>query len=281
MKYSPDMFLDSRSGYVFPFTVEENDKISVILDYGEQIHPNTGEKFFHKGLDFSVRNKPLYAMADGMVTGVGHNETHGNYIVVRYSNYFVSYGHISDTSKKYGDEVSAGEKIATAGDFLHFGVKFKGEDIDPNDFLDLIYANMQQLVAIGKNPENLTEFRPTAKTEYDKYEKDIAPIMMRFFPEYMRDLHDGSYKPSPAFNDKLRELFTSTASQNYFYEEPPTMANPLGLSDRAAPLASRATDMIVTDFLHYVAVKHNVFVPGWTAEQKKKLFRKAMATMGQ
>lgn len=279
MKYSPDMFLESRSGYCFPFRVEEGDKVSVILDYGEQIHPKTGDKFFHTGLDFSVRNKPLYAIATGMVTGVGNNEAHENYIVTRYGNYFVSYGHILEAAKKYGDEVSAGDVIATAGDFLHFGVKFKGEDINPNDFVDLVYANMQQLAAIGEDPSKITEFRPEAKTEYDKYEKDIAPIMLRFFPQYLNDLHDGTYKPSPEFDNKLRELFSSTASQNYFYEQPPTIANPLGLSDRAAPLAARATDMIITDFLHYAAVKHNVFVPGWSAEQKKKLFRKAMSTM--
>ena len=103
--------------------------------------------------------------------------------------------------------------------------------------------------------------------------------MTRYFPEYIDSLNNGSYKPSDEFNEKLRNLFVSTSSQNYFYEKMPTVANPLGLTERAAPLTSKATDLIITDFLHYVAVRHNVFPPGWSAEQKKKLFRKAMAPM--
>ena len=55
MKYSVDMLLDSDSGYFFPFVVLEDEEVSVILDYGKQINPNTGEQFFHKGLDFSAK----------------------------------------------------------------------------------------------------------------------------------------------------------------------------------------------------------------------------------
>ena len=41
MKYSVDMLLDSDSGYFFPFVVLEDEEVSVILDYGKQINPNT------------------------------------------------------------------------------------------------------------------------------------------------------------------------------------------------------------------------------------------------
>ena len=279
MKYSVDMLLDSDSGYFFPFVVLEDEEVSVILDYGKQINPNTGEQFFHKGLDFSAKGKNLYAMATGMVTGVGSNDVHGNYIIARYGNFFVTYGHIASSAKEYGDKVKAGEIIAQSGNFLHFGVRFKGEDIDPNEFLDLINNNIMQLVSIGDNPVNFDKFRPKATTEYDKDSDSIEVLMTRYFPEYIDSLNNGSYKPSDEFNEKLRNLFVSTSSQNYFYEKMPTVANPLGLTERAAPVTSKATDLIITDFLHYVAVRHNVFPPGWSAEQKKKLFRKAMAPM--
>ena len=102
------MLLDSDSGYFFPFVVLEDEEVSVILDYGKQINPNTGEQFFHKGLDFSAKGKNLYAMATGMVTGVGNNDVHGNYIIARYGNFFVTYGHIASSAKEYGDKVKAG-----------------------------------------------------------------------------------------------------------------------------------------------------------------------------
>lgn len=41
------------------------------LGYGEQTHPETGEQFFHHGIDFPVRYRMLAAVADGIVSGVG------------------------------------------------------------------------------------------------------------------------------------------------------------------------------------------------------------------
>lgn len=277
MKYSSDMFLPSDSGYGFPYALAKGETVSVVLGYGKQINPMTGEEFFHQGIDLSVKHKPLLALADGMITGVAENETHGHTVVTRYGNYFVTYGHVSETLKGYGEKVTAGETIATSGDFLHFGVRFKGEFIDPNEFLDLIAANINQLELIGMTPkENLGNPVLNVKTEYDKDEKGISMLIIRFFTSYMTELRNGTYKPSQAFEQNLRTLFSESASQNYFYEKMPTVANPLGLTSRAEPLATKAEDMLLTDFLHYVAVRHHVFVPGWSDEQKKKLFRKAM-----
>lgn len=276
MKYSKDMLLDSDSGYFFPFTIDEGEDVNVILDYGEQLHPMTGEKFFHKGIDFTAKGKDLYALASGTVTGVGESPVHKNIIVVRYGNFFVTYGHIAQAVASYGQQVRAGDVIAKSGDFLHLGVKFEGEEIDPNEFLDLLNSNMDELISIGKDPVDFTNSHPKATTSYDDEQKKIEPMMFRFMPAYIQDLQNGNYKPTKEFEEKMRNLLSSTSSQNYFYEKMPTVSNPLGLTDRAAPLASKATDLLITDFLHYVATKHNVFPPGWTTEQKKKLFRKAM-----
>ena len=65
-----EAFLESASGYMMPFSVEENEEVKIILPYGEQMHPTKGVKFFHHGVDFAVKEKPLYAMATGMVIGV-------------------------------------------------------------------------------------------------------------------------------------------------------------------------------------------------------------------
>lgn len=47
-----DMLLESASGYMMPFPLEEKDNIQATLVFGEQNHPLTGEKFFTKELIF-------------------------------------------------------------------------------------------------------------------------------------------------------------------------------------------------------------------------------------
>ena len=34
-----EAFLESASGYMMPFSVEENEEVKIILPYGEQMHP--------------------------------------------------------------------------------------------------------------------------------------------------------------------------------------------------------------------------------------------------
>ena len=50
MHYTQEMMLQSTSGYCMPF--EERDKdVEMSLGYGRQKHPQTGEMFFHHGID--------------------------------------------------------------------------------------------------------------------------------------------------------------------------------------------------------------------------------------
>lgn len=65
-----DMLLESASGYMMPFPLEEKDNIQATLAFGEQNHPLTGEKFFHKGIDFPASDNPLYAIATGVIIGL-------------------------------------------------------------------------------------------------------------------------------------------------------------------------------------------------------------------
>ena len=85
-----DMLLESASGYMMPFPLEEKDNIQATLAFGEQNHPLTGEKFFHKGIDFPASDKPLYAIATGVITGAGQDAVYDNYIVAKYGKYEVT-----------------------------------------------------------------------------------------------------------------------------------------------------------------------------------------------
>ena len=63
-----DMLLESASGFMMPFALEDKEELSIILPFGEQTHPKTGERFQHKGIDYAIKDRPLYAIASGMVS---------------------------------------------------------------------------------------------------------------------------------------------------------------------------------------------------------------------
>ena len=57
-------------------------------------------------------------------------------------------------------------------------------------------------------------------------------------------------------------LYTSTmgAVKEYFYENMPSISNPLGLGHKAMPLACKVQNLLIADFLHYLALRHGVFL---------------------
>ena len=84
------MILHSDSGYCMPFEEPRGKDVELSLGYGEQVHPTTGEKFFHHGIDFKARCYMLSAVASGIVSGVGNDPVHGICQTVRYGGYQVT-----------------------------------------------------------------------------------------------------------------------------------------------------------------------------------------------
>lgn len=275
-----EMLLESASGYMMPFPLEESEDLPQTLGYGEQTHPMTGEKFNHLGVDFAINGKPLYAIASGIIVGAGQDALHGNYIVARYGKYEVKYGHIDEAYTPYGTKVTAGQQIAKSGDILHLGVRFNGRDTDPMEFLAMVWANIQQLAAMGIN--NLpTEELPGTKAVRTSYESDrdsILMMMLRWLPVYMNDLRNGAYTPPQRTDDSLRNILTQAASKSYYFETMPSIGNPMGLSGRSAPLAGKIQDILIEDFLSYMALNHNMYPQGWGDEQKKNFLIKFPTT---
>ena len=58
--------------------------------------------------------------------------------------------------------------------------------------------------------------------------------------------------------------------KNYFFETIPSLANPLGISAKAIPVATKVQNLLIADFVNYLALKHHVFLPGLTENEKKK-----------
>lgn len=277
--FSKDMLLESQSGFMMPFEAEEGKEIPVTLGYGEQTHPFTGGTFHHSGMDFAVTNKPLYAVATGVISGVGNDAVHGDYVIMRYGQWEVKYGHVSNVLARYGMSIGAGQQVAVSGDFLHLGVKFEGREIDPGDFLSMIYGNIVQLTAMGmRTRPQVVNNGIDVHTDYDNDMDDVVGLMLRYLPDFIFDITKGSYAPSERMEQQLRTIFQQSASRNYFYEVMPYAGNPLGLSSRAAPLASKVQNLLISEFLGYLAVRKNAYLPSWGDEQKKNFQGRFLAT---
>ena len=64
---------------------DHGGQVELLLPYGDQKHPETGEPFFHHGIDLKVHYFMLSALADGQVSGVGSDSRHGMYLVITYA----------------------------------------------------------------------------------------------------------------------------------------------------------------------------------------------------
>ena len=218
-------------------------------------------------------------MATGMVIGVGEDADHKKYIVVRYGKYDVTYKNISASYVPYGETVKAGKIIAKSGEYLHLGVIFDDEEMNPENFIAMVWANIQQLAAMGiDSTPIIDELGGDIKTSYDDCKDEILLLMLRWFPSYMNELTNGSYQMAQKTETTLRNILTQAADHNYFYESMPTVGNPLGLSKRSAPLAGKVQDILLGDFLAYLASRHGVFPLSWSEQQKKNFLRKQLPT---
>ena len=112
--------------------------------YGWRPDPFTGQKAFHRGLDFTAASgTTIYAAADGIVTQAERVPDYGN--IVRVDHGFgldTRYAHLSGFLVKVGDRVSKGQPIAlvgstgrSTGPHLHYEVRLNGVPLDPRKYL--------------------------------------------------------------------------------------------------------------------------------------------------
>ena len=269
------MILHSESGYCMPFDEPQGKDVELSLGYGEQIHPETGEKFFHHGIDFDVRCYMLSAVASGIVTGVGNDPVHGICQTIRYGQYEMTYGHLSNVFAQFGQRVKAGQTVALSGDKLHIEVCFKNEELNPIEFLTMLYGNIRAVrQAGGRDVPAFPDPEMEVKTDYERDKREIEELMIRFLPHYMEDLQRGAYTLPERTEQSLRHIFTMGAMKEYFYERMPSMENPLGLGHKAIPLASKVQNLLIADFLNYLALRHDVYLSTLGEAVKKNFMTK-------
>lgn len=111
--------------------------------FGERVHPITGEKRLHSGVDFAAeKGTPVCAAAEGIVYETGYDAGAGNYVILLHPNGEMTYyAHCADIAVTVQTAVQQGEILATVGNtgrstgaHLHFAVSRDGQFIQPPDF---------------------------------------------------------------------------------------------------------------------------------------------------
>jgi len=113
-------------------------------DFGFRIDPFTGRPAFHSGQDFvAYRRAPIVATGPGRVIYAGWRSGYGRTVEIDHGYGFVTrYAHLNSIEVRRGDEVTAGQQIATMGStgrstatHLHYEIMFRREHHDPDRFL--------------------------------------------------------------------------------------------------------------------------------------------------
>lgn len=124
------------------------DDTTVTSPFGFRIHPISGAKKLHGGIDFapvSGGTPPIYASLDGTVVSASFDSGWGNHIKIDHGNGIQTlYAHLSSMHVKSGTKVKTGQQIGTMGTtgsstgvHLHFEVYLNNERVNPISYLGI------------------------------------------------------------------------------------------------------------------------------------------------
>ena len=130
--------------------------------YGYRVHPISGEKNYHTGVDIGmVHGTEILAGHDGKVTLSGEAGGYGLCVAIEGETYgghtlTTKYGHCSELLVSVGQEVKAGDVIAKVGNtgnstgpHLHLEVLVDGQYLNPLYFADTGDTSERSLPAAG------------------------------------------------------------------------------------------------------------------------------------
>ena len=125
-------------GILFRFPLDQG---SVTSAFGARLHPISGERSLHTGIDIAAPfGTPVIAARAGKVESKGYDENGlGNYIsLLHEGGYTTLYGHLSSITVNLNQQVNSGSLLGTVGStglstgpHLHFEVRNEGELRDP------------------------------------------------------------------------------------------------------------------------------------------------------
>lgn len=117
----------------------------VTSPYGYRVHPITGGKDLHRGIDIAMpEGTPIKAAQDGRVVSAGYRGDYGLCVVIEDGKGYQSkYAHCASIAVSVGQEVKRVDVIAAVGNtgsstgaHLHLEVLHDGEYLNPYFFVD-------------------------------------------------------------------------------------------------------------------------------------------------
>ena len=108
--------------------------------YGYRIHPITGVRQIHRGVDIAVpTGTSVLAAMDGTVTTAAYDSSYGNYVVIEDNEgYCTKYAHMDTLNVSAGQTVKHGDTIGTTGNtgsstgsHLHIECLYNGAYYNP------------------------------------------------------------------------------------------------------------------------------------------------------
>lgn len=115
----------------------------VTSSYGYRIHPISGKKSLHRGMDIGAgMGTNVLAAEAGTVVTAGWNNSYGYYVTINHGNGYVTlYAHNSKLLVSKGETVSRGQVIAkcgstgnSTGPHIHFEVSLNGNLQNPMNY---------------------------------------------------------------------------------------------------------------------------------------------------
>ena len=113
-------------------------------NFGYRIHPISGERNFHSGLDIGVdTGTPVKASNYGLVVYSGWYSGFGNTVILSHADgVYTLYGHNSKLLVEKGDRVQQGQTVALAGStgystgpHCHFSLWVNDSLVNPSDYM--------------------------------------------------------------------------------------------------------------------------------------------------
>jgi len=110
--------------------------------FGQRIHPITGDRKMHSGVDIAApKGTEVYAAKDGKVVHAGFLGNAGLAGILDHGGLETRYYHLSRIEAQQGNNVRQGDLIglvgstgASTGPHLHFETRVGGEPVDPLSF---------------------------------------------------------------------------------------------------------------------------------------------------